>query len=72
MSFWLGPTANVPVLVDVQMYDIRPTADGAIFDVTLMRAGGKIDWNHDLLATCVTYIGRIVIHDIAALFRKAC
>lgn len=62
MSLPFDPHSHVAVLVHFEMDDVRAAANGAIFDVLLFGAGGKVDRHDDLFAARVAQVGRLIVH----------
>ena len=36
------PDTNVPVIVDIHVYDVGPATDWTVLDVCLVRSGGEV------------------------------
>jgi len=60
--FRLRPHSRLTLLVDLDVNDVRPTADGTVFDILLCRARRCIDWYHNFFAAAVAHIARIAAH----------
>ena len=58
----LSPHSSLTLLVDLDVNDVRPTADGTVFDILLCRARRCIDWYHNFFAAAVAHIARIAAH----------
>ncbi len=59
----LRPHSSLTLLVDLDVNDVRPTADGTVFDILLSRARRRIDGYHDFFTAAITQIARIAPHD---------
>lgn len=57
-----GPNANPAVLVDFDMYNVRPAANRAVLDVLLRGAGRQVDRHHDFLTAGVADVAAFVTH----------
>jgi hypothetical protein len=53
----------LPVIVDLDVDHIRSAADGTIFDILLAFAGREVDRDDNLLATRITDVAGLVIHN---------
>jgi hypothetical protein len=58
------PSSNVARSVNFDVDHIRTAANGAIFDILLRLAGGKIDGDHDLFAATVAEIVCLGLHEV--------
>ncbi len=58
----LRPHPGLPTLVDLDVNHVRPTADGAVFDILLGRARRCIDGYHDFFTAAIAHIARIAAH----------
>jgi len=56
------PDLHLSVFADFDRHDVRPAADGAIFDVFLPRASSYVERHDDLLAAPVAQIASFVAH----------
>ncbi len=58
----LSPHSSLTLLVDLDVNDVRPTADGAVLDILLSSARRCIDGYHDFFAAGIAHIARIAAH----------
>ncbi len=60
--FRLRPHPGLPTLIDLDVNDVRPTADGTVFNILLGRARRCIDAYHNFFAAGIAHIARIAAH----------
>jgi hypothetical protein len=67
-DFGGGPDSHAAVLVDLDMDDVGPAADGAVFDKLLARALGVIQQQFDFFSTRLTGVCCYVSQHLRTLY----
>lgn len=60
--FGFGPDTGFAIFVDFQVNDVGVAANGAVFDVILRAAGGKVDGDDNFFAARVADVAGFIVH----------